>query len=133
VPAPGNCLFDHVGPEVEEGRHYRAGGHPSERGGAGGEVPRPEAAEPRLTQGSPATRSEVGDGVDGFSGDPQVARGDPPSPCGQRLTCRTPVGELAGSRGAPLLNGSMSMRTGTGSGSSSDCSSSGRGSAGTVE
>ena len=88
-----------------------------------------------LAQRVTTPRCEVDDGVDGFGGDPQVAGAGPvgPARCAQRVTWRTPVGELSGRRGPPLDNGSMSMRSGTGSGSSSGCSSSGRGADGTVE
>ncbi len=70
----------------------------AERGGACGEVPRPEAAQPRLAQRGAAFRCEVGDGVNRFGGDPQVACGGAAAAprWAQRLTCRAPVGELSG-------------------------------------
>ena len=100
------------------GRHGRAG-----RPGRRSNPTRSRAAG--LAQ-RPTRRCEVGDGVNGFDGDPEVAGGGAAPRWVQRLTCRAPVGELSGWRMPPLLNGSMSMRTGTGSGSSSSRSSSGR-------
>lgn len=82
--------------EVEEGGDDGAGADTSERGGPGGEVSRPEAAQPRLTECGTTFRREIGDGVDGLDGDPEVAGGRAAPLWVQRLTCRAPVGELSG-------------------------------------
>src|SRR5580704_15768314 len=133
LPAPRHRLRDHRRMEVVEGRCDRAGADGSEGRRPAGEVARPESLQSRLTERSATTGIEVGDGVEGFDGDPEVAGAGPVGRLGQRVTWRTPVGEVSGWRSPPFSNGSMSMRTGTGSGSISTRSSSGRGADGTVE
>ena len=95
VPAAGHGPGHHGRVEVEEGRGDRAGADPAERGGPGREVPGPEAAQARLAQRGAAARCEVGDGVDGFGGDPQVAGGGPAPP-----VCS--AGDLPHARGRAL-------------------------------
>ena len=96
IPATRHRPGDHRGVEVVEGRCNGAGADPTERRRAPGEVARPEPAQSGLSVGRTAALVEVRDGVDGFESDPEVPRTGRVCPLDQRVTWRTPVGEVSG-------------------------------------
>ena len=77
APTRRDRPLHHARMEIVESGHHGAGGDGAERRGAGGEIAVPKASQAGVTQRAATGRSEVGDGVDGFGDDPQLAGGDP--------------------------------------------------------
>jgi hypothetical protein len=63
--------------EVVKGGTDRTGTDPAQRGGPRREVAGPEPLQPDVPDGVATGGREVGDGVDGFESDPEVAGSGP--------------------------------------------------------